>query len=481
MVKHKELSELEAKHELFRMGELSWLLRGKQIDIYSYLMGIVDDVGCCLVSRRFGKSFVLCVIAAEICIKDPTAIVKYACPKQKMVKTIIHPIMRLIFKDAPSDVKPEWSTQDMCYKFPNGAEIQIAGTDNGNAESLRGGYSNLVILDEAAFMDDLMYIVSSILLPTTDTTGGKLFLASTPNPKEPEHEFHTEYVFPMEAQGKIIKFTLYDSPMLDEKKIERIIKRYSGGVNHPSFRCEYLVEIPKKTELTVIPEFSESVHVVDDTHLPPMCDFYTSMDVGFRDLTAVLYAFYNFEEACLYIIDETIMNGPEMTTDVLAHAIMEKENDYYKGQVPFLRVMDNDLKLANDLNRLHSLYFMPTAKDNKQAAVNMLRMWFTQDRVKIHERCKHLIYHINRAQWKTKGGTMTNEFKHLPNSPDEKIKGGHADTLDSLIYLVRNINEAHNPYPQGFNDKKGFNIFNRGGSSPQTSVWDALIPKFKRK
>lgn len=459
----KEAEKKAAIKKLWEMGELSWKLKGKQKDIYDNIVNAIDDVITILVSRRFGKSFVNCLRAVEVCLKTPDAIVKYACPKQKMVSTIIKPIMRLILKDCPDHLKPEWKSQDKVYLFPNGSEIQVAGTDHGNAENLRGGYANLLICDEAGFMDDLDYVIKSILLPTTDTTDGKLILTSTPNFKDPQHEFHEEYVFPAEAEGKLTKYTIYDSPMLTEAKIQKIIDRYPGGIDNPKFRCEYLCEIPRTTENTVIPEFSltKEQNIISDIEMPHHFDGYVSGDVGFRDLTVMLFGYYDFMNAQLVIIDELVMNGPEMTTDELAKRIKEKEElrlfntELNMPVAPYLRIMDNDLKLINDLARLHNMYFAATKKDNKEAQINQVRLWVQQGKIKIHERCKHLIYHIENAQWdKNRKG-----FLHLKDSLTGEIRGGHCDALDALIYLVRNVNEARNPFPEDFNEMKGPNVF----------------------
>lgn len=457
--------KLAAKHKLWRMGELSWKLKGKQEDIYRNIMDAKHDVSCILVSRRFGKSFTNCLAAIETCIKTPNAIVKYACPKQRMVQTIIKPIMRTIFEDAPEEynLQEMWKGNDKVYVFPNGSEIQIAGTDNGNAENLRGGYAQLLICDEAGFMDDLSYIVDSILLPTTDTTDGKLILTSTPNYKDPQHEFHTEYVFPLEAEERLVKYTLFESPMVGDAKREKIISRYPGGVNNPKFRCEYMCEIPRLTENTVIPEYESMKDeiVVDSLEMPDHFDAYVSGDVGFRDLTVILFSYYDFMKAKLVITDELVMNGPEMTTEALAKSIKEKEElrfhreDTNMPQTPYLRIMDNDLKLINDLVRLHDLHFIATKKDNKEAQINQVRLWVHQGKIEIHERCKHLRYHIENAQWdKNRKG-----FLQLKSTPNGDIRGGHCDGLDALIYLVRNVNEGRNPFPEDYNEMKGPGIF----------------------
>ena len=463
----KKLTKIEAIHKLWERGELSWKLKGKQKDVYDFIKNDPNDTSCVLISRRFGKSFSNCILATETCIKIPNAIVKYACPQKRMVKTIIKPIMRTIFEDAPEqyDLNEMWNESDKVYRFPNGSEIQLAGTDAGNAENLRGGYSHLCICDEAGFMDDLDYVINNILLPTTDTTDGRLILTSTPNYKDPKHEFHEMFVNPLEAEGRLVKYTLYDSPMVDEAKIKKIISRYVGGTENLKFRCEYMCEIPKVTENTICSEFStfkEDI-LIDSYEMPPHRDFYTSMDVGFRDLTAVLFAYYDFREATLVVMDELILDGPAMTTEVLANELKLLETDlFYDHEFnekvdPYLRVSDNDLKLINDLHKLHDLFFIATEKTKKEAHVNNMRIWFANGRIRIHERCKHLIYHLEYGQW----DKNRREFKRLKDLKETGIKGGHVDTIDALSYLIRNIEESHNPYPDDYNELKGPNIFAR--------------------
>lgn len=459
----KKLSVDQAKVEAWRIGELSWKLKGKQKEVYKLIKEDESDTSCVLISRRFGKSFINCVLAVEICIQNDNAIVKYACPKQRMVTTIIKPIMRIILADCPSEMKPTWNSQEKIYKFPNGSEIQIAGTDAGNAENLRGGYANLLICDEAGFMDDLDYVVNSILLPTTDTTDGRLILTSTPNFKDPNHEFHENFITPMSADGRLIKYTVYDSPMVDEAKIAKIIARYPNGVNNRKFRCEYLCEIPKNSESTVVPEFAAMKEqlVSADIVRPSFYDAYVSCDVGFRDLTVALFGYYDFRNAQLVILDELVMNGIEMTTDRLAEAIRMKETIHFfdeelqEPKRPFLRVMDNDLKLINDLAKLHQIYFTPTDKMGKEGAINTVRMWVHSGRVKIHPKCKHLIYHLSEAEW----DKSRTSFKHLKDSLTGQVRGGHADALDAFIYMIRNVMETRNPYPSDYGSLRGANIF----------------------
>ena len=108
--------------------------------------------------------------------------------------------------------------------------------------------------------------------------------------------------------------------------------------------------------------------------------------------------------------------------------------------------MDVDLGLQQDLKLLHDLNFITTRKDNKEGAINEMRMWVAKGKIKIHERCKHLIYHLEFGQWNDK----RSDFKRMPDTPDKSIKGGHVDGIPALYYLIRNVQRSKNPFPFGY-------------------------------
>jgi len=486
--KKRRISKQSAIDKLWRLGELSWKLKGKQMDIYDHFKNSPDDITTCLISRQFGKSFTLCLMALELCITTPNAIVKYVCPTSKMVVNVMMPRVRDVIADCPEDIKPHWYPSEKKWKFPNGSEIQVAGTEGGAYDSIRGGSSHMCIVDEAGFCSDLETVVFSVLAPTTDTTNGKIFLASTPNDKDSNHDFHEFFIFPNEASGRLLKMTYLESPMVDEKQRAKILARYPGGEKNIKFRCEYLCEIPDVTENTVIPEFvAHEDNIIQEVEKPDHCDFYTGLDVGFHDLTAALFSYWDYKNSRLVIMDEYIINGIEMTTDKLVKEMRHKEELYYVNDIglreePTLRIMDNDLKMVNDLTRFHQMSFLPTEKHNKEGAIDTVRRWIESGKIVIHPRCKHLIYHTKYAQWHvTKQGTFTNKFKHLKDSSDGKVRGGHVDTLDVLIYLVRNIITTKDPYPDGYGKLNGSNVFRSPNQEPKNSKLQGIIDSIMGK
>lgn len=446
--------ELDARWELWRQGDLSWKLDDCQLPMYDEITDQSTMDSTMLISRRFGKSFTCLIAEIELCIQQDLIICKHACPTQKMVKEMIYPQLRIIFQDAPPEFNLEemWNATEGKLKFSKTQSmITIAGTDGNNADNLRGTYAHMATCDEAAFMENLTYVVRQILRPQLLTTGGKIVLISTPNPRELAHEFHTEFVFPAEASGKLLKLTIHDNKRLTEAEIQREINSYPLKENDPAFIAEYLVEIPKISEATVMPEFSLNKNdIVDSTLvLPEICDTYVSGDVGVRDLTVFLFGYYDFKTAQLCILDEYVSNGTEQTTESIANAIKLKEQSTFTTNFgrfinPTKRVMDNALQMINDFSRLHGLRFIATKKDNKFAAVNEVRDIISAGRLKIHPRCKHLIYHMEHGKWKDKKGIKA-EFDTLPDSIDGNIKGGHQDAQDAIIYMVRNVSFNRKP------------------------------------
>jgi len=448
----------EARARLWSIGNLEWKFDPTQKRMYEFWKGVEKKTTVINCARRLGKSYFLTIIAIQQCLQNPKSIVKFLQPEQKMIRINIRPIMNTIMEDCPVDLRPSFQTKDNIYKFTNGSEIQLAGTDNGNHEKLRGGDSHLCIIDEAAFVkSELQYIVRSVLMPTTFLTGGKLLLSST-SPLEADHDF-AKYMEDAEINNSLFRVTLLETlednkdvenPRFTPELIEEIIAEYPGGMSNDDFRRECLCEIIHDGENSIIPEFTDELKfdIVKPWPKPAFYDSYVSMDVGFRDLTVVLFAYYDFENSVVVIEDELVMNGPTMTTEALAKNIKIKEHDLWTNPIsqefspPYMRVSDNNLIMINDLQKLHGITFLPTAKDGKNEAVNKARIMIGGYRVYINPKCKVLIHHL-------KHGTWSKNKKSFNRSPDN----GHYDAIDAIIYLLRNINETKNPFPRGYNHR----------------------------
>lgn len=465
-----KIDKKQAIHALWRKAILHWKLDANQLEMYNFARKTDHKIIVIGSSRQLGKSFFLTTLAVEECLRTPYSIVKFIAPKVKDIRRIIAPLIREVTQDCPNDLKPEFKTQENVFRFKNGSEIQLAGTDNGHAESIRGNKAHLCIIDEAGFCDDLDYIVNSILIPTTTTTNGKIIMASTPS-KAPDHDF-MRFFNHAEAEGRSIKKTIYDNPRLKPEDIDRLATAL-GGKDSVDFKREYLVQMITSEDDAVVPEFNEELKsvIVKEWIRPPHYDAYVSMDIGGTDFTAVLFAYYDFINSKLIIEDELLFNGKKVLTDNIAEGIKKKESALWYNKYtnepnpPYMRVADNNNPiLLNDLVDKHQISFITTLKDNKEAALNNMRMLLRSERIIIHPRCRSLIAHLQGAIW-------NKDRSKYARSADK----GHYDLVDACVYLCRNVNLQKNPYPNGYqyNGKEMFFI-DKEAKEPTTQFENSL-------
>lgn len=436
----EKLKKQAVRDQLWRRGVItSWYLDDYQKKFIHFIKNNEDQVSVVLSSRQSGKSTTLFSYVAEECLKNPgfKAIMLY--PTRDSAKRISKEKFNSIFESCPSDMKPEFKERDFLYVFKNGSTIQIAGSDNGSYEKLRGlSGGNLCVVDEAGFIKDLKYIIRSVIGPIVSTVNGKIVLSSTP-PKEKSHDFN-HYIKDAQYKNKLHIVTVYDNPRIDQKTLDAII-RECGGVDSPDFRREYLCEVVYDDGSLIVPEFTVDVEdkATREYSRPAIFESYVAMDVGFNDATAVLFAYYDFKQAAVVVEDELFLKGK--TTDIIAEGILEKEAELWTDDLgeqtePVKRVSDTNLLLIADLERLHGLTFETTKKDNKDAAINEMRLMIREGRVIINPKCTNLLFELRNGEWTANG----KDFRRLPN-------GSHCDTLMALVYLLRSIDYSSNPYP----------------------------------
>jgi hypothetical protein len=215
----------------------------------------------------------------------------------------------------------------------------------------------------------------------------------------------------------------------------------AGGLDSDTCKTEYLCEVVRNLDDAVVPEFNEKTKdkcVVKE--FPPLNyipDRYVSLDIGFVDQSVALFAYFDFTANKVCIQREYVSKAA--TTDDIASAIKKIERELWQGLPPYKRYSDVDLRLIADLSKLHQIKFYATAKDNKEATINMLRTMVRDGQILIHESCVNLIGQLENGLWKT-SSTGKRVFQR-------SIEFSHLDAIDSLLYLIRNVNRVRNPIP----------------------------------
>jgi len=431
---------------LWAKGVLWWKLKPvqklmHQREVSSDSMLCVDNC-----ARQLGKSFRLCARAIGAAISISEAIIPFAAPTLKMIRNITIPIFREICQDAPADVRPIFIKSEGKFVFPhNNSEIVLAGVNNDHADDLRGRKAHLAIIDEGGFIDDLEYLIEDIISPQLLTTNGKIIMASSPS-RTPAHPFK-KYCAQALREGCYSEYDIYQAGYSQET-IERF-KKKAGGENSTTWKREYLCQFVVDENYAIIPEWrAEYEKAIPRDDYFRFYHLYEFMDMGVKDKTVVIFAYYDFLNARLVIIGELVMNGPQMTTEKLAAAIKVKENTLWAGRKVHRRIADNNNPLLlQDLGSLHKIYFQPTQKDGKtekttilEAMVNELRIQVGAGRIVVDPSCIETIGCLKFGIW--------NEHRTTFERVEEF---GHFDAVAALIYGNRDIDRHTNPIPANLN------------------------------
>lgn len=351
--------------------------------------------------------------------------------------------MRKLARDCPTDLIPRWSVTEGAYMFKDSAAMYMAGVNNGNADDLRGNESDEIIIDEAGQIDELDYLVSDVAMPQLldmdgiIVAGRKLIISGTP-PRTPAHEF-TSICEKAEVDGNYFHLTIYEAGYTPE--VIEIFKKEAGGEHSSTWKREYLAQRVVDEESAIIPEWKEEYERVeprDDLfqfHLK-----YESLDVGVvRDFSACLFGYYDFPKAKIFIEDEYVINGPKMTTEILARGIKEKEKEVFTDHKVYKRVSDVDQLLIQDLSIMHGLPFFATDKGYLEEMVNQVRILVNAGRIVVNPKCKQLIGCLRYGVWDERKIQFARSKAY-----------GHFDALASLVYFVRNVDYSVNPIPMHY-------------------------------
>jgi len=345
-----------------------------------------------------------------------------------------------ILKSCPQDLKPKFDRDSSSYVFPSTkSKLELYGFNAEEIESARGPKAHMIIVDECGFMSGLKYGLRSVLYPKLNTTRGPMVLVST-LPKSQGHEYW-ELVKKAEYDEVLIKKNIYDCPRYTKEDIDMFAEEV-GGYDSVDFKREYLNIMITDEDHAVIPEATDEMlaKIVREYARPAYFDPYVSMDIGVKDLTGILYAYYDFLTGKIVVEDEATFKGRSFTTANLAASVKKTEDELWGLKKPFLRISDNNnLILLNDLAIDYDVTFIPTAKDNKHAWINQIRILVSEERLIINPKCKQLIFHLKNATWNK------NKTEY-----ERSLDGGHYDLIDALAYLIRNIAYSRNPYPKGY-------------------------------
>lgn len=111
------LNKNQIIHELWRRGELSWLLDANQKELLKLYKESSEKINVWLLARRTGKTFMLLILALQECLSRSNTVVSYLAPTKLQVASFIRPMLIDILKTCPESCKPKFHTKEYAYFF----------------------------------------------------------------------------------------------------------------------------------------------------------------------------------------------------------------------------------------------------------------------------------------------------------------------------------------------------------------------------
>lgn len=464
----------------WRARTLEWKLDSNQARLYARMRGTRRKRKVLNCSRRIGKTRLLVLDADVFAWRTPGARIVFAAPTLKDLADIVQEAFDEHFSDCPLDLRPKWQEQKSRYVYPNGAVIRLVGCDDRRkANRARGRAIHRVYVEEAGSNPVLRYLLHSVLAQALLSTGGEMWVASSP-PDSEGHEF-AEMVKAAEAAGTLAHCDIWACPRYTRAEVEDFIREEAEALgmsiaeykDTAEYKREFLGQLITDPRLAVLPECTPErmdgadgkapalVRVLPD--VPMFRDRYESMDLGFHPhKVGLLFAYWDFERQVLVIEDE-LLEG-RLNDTRLAHLLGgQKDKDGQRVPLdppdervgewgmeaklwgphpPYVRCADNTYPMTlAELAMHHGLDFFPWPKDEREAAIVNVRRWCRQGKIAINPRCRGLIGQLKAAVWN----------RHRTDFA-EQANGGHYDLLAALVGMVRNVIPNQGRVPEGYGD-----------------------------
>jgi len=409
---------------LWAKGELSYKLHGNQLELYRAMRDSADKKTVILAARRFGKSFLSAVFATEEAIRNPDARIILLAPDKNQAYSIYTPILKSISKDAPKNfIRP---TKSEAKWHVGSSELVFAGFDT-IAESLRGGGTILIIVDEAGFVnpDEFEYVTKSILYPMLQKTIGKQqgrqVYISTPA-KTPSHPFNIMWEAAQE-EGKLKVYTIYDNPVLTSEDILEIIKE-QGGADSIGFRREYMCQNVRDTGGLIVPKF-ELRHVIGSKlEVPTHATKWIAGDIGGIRDKSVLHVFgRNLINNAIVILDEVVF---EPNTDIMEIGKTIRSLTLTHQVQSFHVWLDAHGQTLVDLHHMCGIMATLPPKQDRDGAIAALNAAFFRDELYVASNCKFTSESLLNCMFNEKRTDFLRSESY-----------GHADAIMSAVYGYR--------------------------------------------
>lgn len=460
-------------------GALHFLLHAGQLEALVAFENAKGSRFVLEVARKWGKTWMLLVVAFMACLKTPRVRVVYGAPTLKHLAEFVLPVFEALAGEFPTHLRPRWNQQKSHIEFHNGSWIHLFGADDKRkADNGRGPAAVLAIFDEAGFCPLLRYVLRSVFRPSLLHSGGRTLVASTPA-ELPDHDF-TAIAELAETNGAYFNRDVWSNPLLTKEQIQKFIEEdardegisVEAYMDSDTFKREYLAQRVINRMLVAVPEWADMrASRFVRVPRPPLFRGHTVLDFGGNDPHAAIFGYWHPELG--FVVERDLLLTKDERSRLFADAIKQREkevwgtdlwdgslpalatehlNEAFRGEVPdwllpevdreappqpWLRINDVHPELARHLYTV-GLASAPVHKSGpagtispKQFMVQEFRNIVRDGQFWVDPSCVDLDRHLRTTTW-------ANEKRR-----EWARRGGeHGDLLDCAVYFVRGGSRA---------------------------------------
>lgn len=319
-----------------------------------------------------------------------------------------------------------FTDHNLTMTLPNEATLKLFGADMKNfIRRLKGAKSPAVAIDEAQeFGGHLESLIDDVLTPTiADYPHSWIAITGTPGPI-PRGMF-----FDITEQHKsgysLHKWSLYDNPYLPNAKqfVEALKKRKQWDDTNPTYLREYCGRWVLDLESLLI-RYTASLSNYETLPRVNHWNYILGVDIGHRDADALAVLAWSESTPNIYLIDELITAGQDITELSNQIEMMMKKYDISKI------VMDEGAlgkKIGEEIRRRKQLPITPADKARKMENVAFLNDYLRLGKFKAKKDSRF-------AQ-----DSYQVQIDYERTTPDKIVvkKGFHSDIIDAVLYAFR--------------------------------------------
>ncbi len=375
-------------------------------------------------TRRAGKTNGLAMRLYNTMCKHPGTLSRYIALTHGSAEDILWPVLQQM--DEIYSWNAKFNVADLSMTIPNGAKLKLIGADTKNfIKRLKGAKSPAIAIDEAQdFGPHLQSLIDDVLTPTmADYDDAWLAITGTPGliPSGTFFDITNSTI----GGYSVHKWSIFDNPYLPNAKkfVEDLKLRNKWEDDNPSYMREWLNKWVLDLDSLLIKYNAQVNHyeeIPKDLHL----SYILGVDIGMRDADALAVLGWSEQTHDIYLVEELITNGQDITELSTQIEYMMRRYDLQKI------IMDEGAlgkKIAEEIRRRKRIPVQAADKARKMENVAFLNDWLRLGRFKAKKNSRFAT-----------DSTMV-QIDWEKTTPDRLVvkDSFHSDIIDSVLYAFK--------------------------------------------